>query len=53
VPGADDRWLVFAFSALGVGDPGDALAGLLVTLFDAIMSTFRWTSTKDTEATPP
>jgi hypothetical protein len=43
VPGAGGRWLVFAFSALGAGDPGDKFADLLVELFDAIMSTFRWT----------
>jgi len=43
VPGSADRWLVFAFSALGAGDPGDEFAQLLVGLFDAIMSTFTWT----------
>jgi hypothetical protein len=43
VPGSADRWLVFAFSALGAGDSGDEFAGILVGLFDAIMSTFRWT----------
>lgn len=43
VPGGDGRWLVFAFSALSAGDPDDKLAGNLVELFDAIMSTLRWT----------
>jgi hypothetical protein len=43
VPGAAGRWLVVAFSALGAGDPADKFADLLVELFDAIMSTFRWT----------
>jgi hypothetical protein len=43
VPGDASRWLIFAFSALGAGDQGDTFAGLLVELFDAIMSTFRWT----------
>lgn len=43
VPGGDGRWLVFAFSALRADDPGDELAEALVSLFDAIMSTFRWT----------
>jgi hypothetical protein len=42
VPGEADRWLVIAFSTLGGGDPGDRYARLLVELFDAIMSTFRW-----------
>jgi hypothetical protein len=43
VPGGAHRWLVFAFLALGAGDSGDEFAGILVGLFDAIMSTFRWT----------
>jgi len=42
VPGDERRWLLVAFSALGAGDPEDKFAGLLVELFDAIMSTFRW-----------
>lgn len=42
VPGDDSRWLLVAFSALGAGDPEDKFAKLLVELFDAIMSTFRW-----------
>jgi hypothetical protein len=42
VPGNAGRWLVIAFSALGAGDPEDKFATLLVELFDAIMSTFRW-----------
>lgn len=42
VPGQTDRWLVIAFSTLGGGDPSDDYAKLLVELFDAIMSTFRW-----------
>jgi hypothetical protein len=47
VPGSGDRWLVFAFSALGAGDPGDEFARLLAGLFDAIMSTFRWARAPD------
>lgn len=43
VPGDARRWLLVAFSALGAGDPDDKFAKLLVELFDAIMSTFRWT----------
>jgi hypothetical protein len=42
VPGGDGHWLIFAFSALGAGDPGDEFSGILVELFDAIISTFRW-----------
>lgn len=42
VPGDDDRWVLVSFSTIGQGDPGDALADLLVELFDAIMTTFRW-----------
>jgi hypothetical protein len=43
VPGEQDRWLVIAFSTIGGGNPDDNVAKLLVELFDAIMSTFRWT----------
>ena len=42
VPGAPDRWLLVAFSTLGAGSPDDELSSILVQLFDAIMSTFRW-----------
>jgi hypothetical protein len=42
-PGQVNRWLLVAFSTVGGGDPGDMYAKLLVELFDAIMSTFRWT----------
>jgi hypothetical protein len=42
IPGAGGRWLLFAFSTLGAGDPGDQVARMLVQLFDAMMSTFRW-----------
>lgn len=43
VPDEQDRWLVVAFSTLGGGDPDDEYARILADLFDAIMSTFRWT----------
>ena len=36
------RWVVVSFSTLGAGDPTDEFAQLLVELFDAIMTTFRW-----------
>lgn len=42
MPGERDRWLIFVFSTLGAGEPDDQLSGILVELFDAIMSTFRW-----------
>jgi len=42
LPGQDGRWLLFAFSTLGAGDPDDQVARVLVQLFDAVMSTFRW-----------
>jgi hypothetical protein len=42
VPGEGGRWLLFAFSTLGAGDPEDEVARMLVQLFDAMMSTFRW-----------
>ena len=42
MPGSKHRWLIAAFSTLGGGDPADELALALVQLFDAIMSTFRW-----------
>ncbi|WP_055547589.1 hypothetical protein [Streptomyces kanamyceticus] len=42
VPGDPGRWLGVVFSTLGEGDPDDALADLFVELFDAMMSTFRW-----------
>ncbi|MGH3874368.1 MAG: hypothetical protein ACRDSR_23185 [Pseudonocardiaceae bacterium] len=38
VPGDLGRWVVVSFSTLGSGD----LAQLLVELFDAVMTTFRW-----------
>jgi hypothetical protein len=43
VPREPHRWLVVAFSTLDDGDSDDRLASLLVQLFDAMMSTFRWT----------
>lgn len=50
IPGNPTRWLSFAFSTLGGGDPDDDFAKLLVKLFDAIMSTLRWT--RPSEAGP-
>lgn len=42
VPGTRDRWLAVYFSTLGGGDPDDQVAALLTSLFDAMMTTFRW-----------
>ncbi|WP_432093757.1 hypothetical protein [Streptomyces sp. bgisy100] len=42
VPGEVGRWLTLAFSTPADGDAKGVFADLLVELFDAIMSTFRW-----------
>jgi hypothetical protein len=44
VPGIPGEWLVIAFSTLGDGRPEGQFTRLLVELFDAIVSTFRWTT---------
>jgi hypothetical protein len=44
VPGIPGDWLVIAFSTLGDGRPEGQFTRLLVELFDAIVSTFRWTT---------
>ncbi len=36
------RWLVVSFGTVGDGNPEGDFAGVLVDLFDAIMTTFRW-----------
>lgn len=41
-PGETRRWLAVSFSTLGDGNPSGAVADLLVELFDAMMTTFRW-----------
>jgi hypothetical protein len=42
VPECPGRWLMVTFSTLGDGDPEGQFAKILVDLFDAMMSTFRW-----------
>ncbi|TNC33108.1 hypothetical protein [Mumia zhuanghuii] len=42
VPSDERYWLLVTFTTLGDGDPQGELADLLVELFDAIMSTWRW-----------
>jgi hypothetical protein len=44
VPGMPGDWLIIAFSTLGDGRPEGPFTRLLVELFDAIVSTFRWTT---------
>jgi hypothetical protein len=54
VPGDPGRWVLAAFYTFGGGDPDDGFAKLLVELFDAIISTFRWkaSSRQHTEGEP-
>ncbi|CAM5251353.1 hypothetical protein SALBM135S_09091 [Streptomyces alboniger] len=40
--GADAGWVVASFSTLGNGDPESDFTEILVELFDAVMTTFRW-----------
>lgn len=47
VPNAADSWLVASYSTLGDGDPESELTKLFCDLFDAIMTTFRWTYRED------
>ncbi|MBT2398712.1 hypothetical protein [Streptomyces sp. ISL-100] len=42
VPKDPYRWVTVAFSTVGGGAPDDELADAAVELFDAIMTTFRW-----------
>jgi hypothetical protein len=55
VPGQSRGMLLVAFSTIGDGDPEGQFAKLLVELFDAIMTTFRWaedqSGTKDQSGT--
>jgi hypothetical protein len=43
IPNARDTFLSISFSTVGDGSPDGEVAQVLVDLFDAIMSTFRWT----------
>ncbi|MFG2308815.1 hypothetical protein ACGFS9_09020 [Streptomyces sp. NPDC048566] len=51
IPGEPWRWLTVAFSTVGAPDADGDLSLLLVDLFDAVMTTFRWRSADDTR--PP
>ncbi|WP_326694265.1 MULTISPECIES: hypothetical protein [unclassified Streptomyces] len=44
VPQAPGRWLTIAFSTVGSEDADGDLSLLLVDLFDAVMTTFRWST---------
>jgi hypothetical protein len=43
MPDGSGRWLMVVFSTLGDGNPEGQFARILVELFDAMMSTLRWT----------
>ncbi|MGW7208267.1 hypothetical protein [Streptomyces sp. NPDC054837] len=44
IPGNRGRWLTISFSTMGGGDPSDELSDATVSLFDAIVSTFHWST---------
>ncbi|MDM7887896.1 hypothetical protein QUG98_05445 [Curtobacterium sp. RHCJP20] len=57
VPHRPGRWVIMSFSAISPSDPEDPeaaeqLTDALVMLFDAVMTTFRWTDVPGTEPTP-
>lgn len=47
MPDEEDRWLSLSFSTLADGNPAGPVADLLVDLFDAIVTTFRWVHSGD------
>jgi hypothetical protein len=47
VPGEPRQWVVVTFTTAGDGDPASPGADLVVELFDAIMSTWRWRDLPD------
>ncbi|MFF7900281.1 hypothetical protein ACIP4X_10440 [Streptomyces sp. NPDC088817] len=49
VPGQPWRWLTVAFSTVGAEDVDGELSLLLVDLFDAVMTTFRWRTPSDSQ----
>lgn len=44
VPGDRTRWLVVSHATAGDGDPHSRLTRALTDLFDALMTTFRWSA---------
>ncbi|MFJ3379388.1 hypothetical protein ACIPJ2_03175 [Curtobacterium sp. NPDC090217] len=51
VPHRPGRWVVMSFSAISLPDADGQLTDALVSLFDAIMTTFRWTDVPGAEPT--
>lgn len=41
-PGDPRRWVLVSFSSIADGEPGSDLSHLVVELFDAMMTTWRW-----------
>lgn len=42
LPSDERRWYIVSFTSVGDGDPASDFSDLMVDLFDAIMSTWRW-----------
>lgn len=42
VPSEQRRWIIVSYTTVGDGDPNSEFTALMVELFDAIMSTWRW-----------
>jgi hypothetical protein len=53
VPATADSWPVSSFSTLGDEDPHSELTKLFCHLFDAIMTTLRWTYDEETVLKAP
>lgn len=51
VPHREGRWIVLSFSAIFGDNPSAELSEALVSLFDALMLTFRWTGVPGRENT--
>jgi hypothetical protein len=51
VPHRPGRWVVMSFSAISAPDADPRLTEALVGLFDAVMTTFRWTDVPGAEPT--
>lgn len=49
LPDDPTKWVLVEFSGTGDGDPGSESTSLVVDLFDAIMSTWRWIESDDAE----
>jgi hypothetical protein len=49
LPDDPAKWVLVEFSGTGDGDPDSESTALIVDLFDAIMSTWRWIDSEDAE----